>query len=139
MPILTRWFLRSSLLFFLLAVLLGMLLAARAPLNLPGFISAFNPIYFHLFMVGWVTQLIFGVVFWMFPKYSREKPHGSETLGWMVFWLLNLGLALRVIGEPAQALYPASVWAWTLAASAVFQWMAGMIFVINTWGRVKER
>jgi hypothetical protein len=33
MPVLTRWFLKSALLFFILAVLLGMLLAARAPLN----------------------------------------------------------------------------------------------------------
>ena len=139
MPILTRWFLKSSLLFFILAMLLGMLLAARAPLNLPGLIGAFSPIYFHLFMVGWVTQLIFGVVFWMFPKYSREKPRGSETLGWIVFGLLNLGLVLRVIAEPAQALNPSQAWGWILAASALFQWLAGVIFVINTWGRVKER
>ena len=81
MPTLTRWFLRSSLLFFLLAMLLGVLHAARAPLNLPAQLNAFSPIYFHLFMVGWVTQLIFGVVFWMFPKYSKEQPRGSETPG----------------------------------------------------------
>ncbi|MGW8249659.1 MAG: hypothetical protein ACWGO1_03380, partial [Anaerolineales bacterium] len=68
MPVLTRWFLKSSLLFLVLSALLGVLLAARAPLGLPGAIGAFNPLFFHLFMVGWVTQLIFGVVFWMFPK-----------------------------------------------------------------------
>lgn len=139
MPVLTRWFLKSSLLFFILAVLLGVLLAARIPLRLPGYISAFNPVYFHLFMVGWVTQLIFGVVFWMFPKYSKDQPRGSEILGWSVFWLLNTGLVLRMIAEPAQAIYRASLWGWTLALSALFQWLAGVIFVINTWGRVKER
>jgi ABC-type multidrug transport system permease subunit len=26
-----------------------------------------------------------------------------------------------------------------LAASAVLQWLAGMVFVVNTWARVKER
>jgi hypothetical protein len=114
-------------------------MAARAPLGLPGFISAFNAVYFHLFMLGWVTQLIFGVVFWMFPKYSREKPRGSEMLGWFVLWLLNLGLIMRLIAEPVQTLYPATMWAWMLAVSAVFQWLAGILFVINTWGRVKER
>jgi hypothetical protein len=31
------------------------------------------------------------------------------------------------------------MWAWMLAASAAFQWLAGILFVINTWGRVKER
>ena len=139
MPVLTRWFLKSSLLFFILAMLLGVLLAARTPLGLPSSMSAFSPVYFHLFMVGWATQLIFGVVFWMFPKYSREKPRGSEMLGWTTFWLLNVGLVLRLVGEPAQAQKPVQIWGWMLAVSAVLQWLAGMIFVINTWGRVKER
>jgi heme/copper-type cytochrome/quinol oxidase subunit 1 len=139
MPLLTRWFLRTSLLSFVLALLLGVIIAARAPLNLNIPTGAFSPIFFHLFMVGWVAQLIFGVVFWMFPKYSKEKPRGSEKLGWAVFWLLNLGLLLRVIGEPAQLLSPGLLWGWMLAVSALFQWLAGVIFVINTWGRVKER
>jgi cbb3-type cytochrome oxidase subunit 1 len=139
MPTLTRWFLRSSLIFFTLAMLLGVLHAARSPLNLPAQINAFSPVYFHLFMVGWVTQLIFGVVFWMFPKYSKEQPRGSETLGWATFWLLNLGLLLRLVGEPVQVLLSSPLWGWIVATSAVLQWVAGLLFVFNTWGRVKER
>jgi len=139
MPVLTRWFLRASLLYFVIAILIGVLVAARAPLNLPGAVNALNAVYFHLFMVGWVAQLIFGVVFWMFPKLSKDKPRGSETLGWVVFWSLNTGLILRLIAEPAQTLNPGRGWGWMLVASAVLQWAAGMLFVINTWGRVKER
>ena len=139
MPALTRWYLRSSLVFLLIAMLLGILQAARLPLDLPAQLNAFSPVYFHLFMVGWVTQLIFGVVFWMFPKYSKERPRGSESLGWATFWLLNLGLLLRLVCEPAQVLLSGAIWGWLLAASAVMQWSAGMLFVINTWGRVKER
>jgi cbb3-type cytochrome oxidase subunit 1 len=139
MPVLTRWYIKSSLLFFGVGMLLGVILAIRIPLRLSDSIGAFSPVYFHMFMVGWVTQLIFGVVFWMFPKYSREKPRGSESLGWSAFWLLNIGLVLRVIAEPAQALNPAPTWGWLLAVSAVLQWLAGMVFVINTWGRIKER
>jgi heme/copper-type cytochrome/quinol oxidase subunit 1 len=139
MPTLTRWFLRLSLIYLVLAVLLGLVIAARAPLGLSFPASAFSPVYFHLFMVGWVAQLIFGVVFWMFPKYTREKPRGSEALGWATFWLLNAGLALRLVAEPAQSINPASLWGWLLAASAVLQWLAGLCFVVNTWARVKER
>lgn len=139
MPRLTRWFLRSSLVFLLLATFLGVINAARLPLGLPERITAFNPVYFHLFMVGWVTQLIFGVVFWMFPKYTREKPRGSERLGWTAFWLLNIGLLLRLVGEPAQVILSGAAWGWLVMASAVLQWVAGLIFVMNTWPRVKER
>lgn len=139
MPILTRWYLRISLVYFVLAMLLGVLIAAQGPLDLPFPASAFSPVFFHLFMVGWVAQLIFGVVFWMFPKYSREKPRGSEGMGWVVFWLLNIGLVLRLVGEPALVIRPDPTWGWLLALSAVLQWAAGMLFFLNTWGRVKER
>ena len=139
MPVLTRWFLKTSFLFLILAMLLGLLQTAQGAVSLSIPLNAFTPVYFHLLMLGWVTQLIFGVVFWMFPKFSRDKPRGSETLGWIVFWLLNLGLVLRLVAEPAQALNPNPVWGWALALSSVMLWIAGMVFVINTWARVKER
>jgi cbb3-type cytochrome oxidase subunit 1 len=138
LPKLTRWFLKASLVFLVLAVAVGALVAAPAQLALPALAGAFRPVFFHLFMVGWVAQLIFGVVFWMFPKYSKEKPRGSERLGWSVFWLLNLGLILRLVAEPALVMTLNPAWGWLLAGSAILQWAAGVLFVINTWGRVKE-
>lgn len=139
MPALTRWFLKSSLLYLLLAVLLGVALALPNTLTRGFPIGAFSPIFFHSFMVGWVAQLIFGVVFWMFPKFSKEKPRGSEELGWATFWCLNAGLLMRLIAEPAQAMQSQALWSWMLALSAVLQWVAGMLFVLNTWRRVRER
>jgi cbb3-type cytochrome oxidase subunit 1 len=139
MPPLTRWFIKIALLYLIAALLLGIALAARPVWTLPPFIAVLGPVYFHLFMVGWVTQVIFGVVYWMFPKYSKEKPHGSEGLWQATFWLLNLGLLLRLVSEPMQTLSPATFWGWSLALSAVLQWLAGLILVLNTWGRVKER
>lgn len=139
MPRLTRWFVKSSLVFFIAALLSGLGLAADSVWDLPSFISSLGPVYFHLFLVGWVTQLIFGVVYWMFPKYSSEQPRGIESLAWGTFWLMNIGLVLRVIGEPLNSLNPDTGWGWLLAASAILQWLAGVGFVVNTWQRVKER
>jgi cbb3-type cytochrome oxidase subunit 1 len=139
MPKLTRWFLKSSLISFILALFIALLQAARSLLALPPGISALSPIYFHLFMLGWVAQLIFGVVYWMFPKLSKENPRGSERAGWLTFWFLNFGLAARVIAEPLVVSNPHPFWRWVLALSAVLQWLAGMLFAANTWGRVKGR
>ena len=75
----------------------------------------------------------------MFPRRSQEKPRGSEILGWATYGLLNLGLLLRGVGEPLHALQPAAGWGWLLALSAVWQWLAGLAFVLNTWRRVKEK
>jgi cbb3-type cytochrome oxidase subunit 1 len=139
MPAVTRWFIKAGLAYFVAALVLGVILAAPAIVSMPPAVAVWGPVYFHLLMVGWVAQLIFGVVYWMFPRYSREKPHGSEGLAVATFVLLNIGLVLRAIGEPIHSIWPAAAWGWLVALSAIAQWLAGMMFVINTWGRVKER
>lgn len=139
MPSLTRWFIKTSLVYLVAALFIGAVLAGRTLWSLSPFLAAMRPIYFHLFMVGWVFQLILGVIYWMFPKYTRENPHGSEGLWQAAFWLLNAGLLLRLVAEPMQTLSVQPIWGWLLALSAVLQWVAGLIFAGNTWGRVKER
>ena len=139
MPPLSRWFIRTALVYFVAALLVGVGLMLRSVMDLPAAVGALQPVYFHLLMVGWISQLIFGVVFWMFPKYSTERPRGSEGLGWATYWLLNVGLLLRAVGEPLVAVQPNGGTGWLLAASAVLQLLAGWAFVANTWARVKER
>ncbi|HMN29619.1 MAG TPA: hypothetical protein PKE45_15830, partial [Caldilineaceae bacterium] len=119
--------------------LVGLALALPSTWGLPAILGLLGPAYFHLFMVGWVTQLIFGVAYWMFPTYSREQPRGHEGVAWTVYWLLNVGLILRVVGEPLTAVQPESGWRWLLPISALAQWLAGAAFVLNTWPRVRER
>lgn len=138
MPSLSRLFVKTAFVYLLLALLLGLILAAQPVLGLSSAWAALTPAYFHLFMLGWVMQLIIGVGYWMFPKYSREKPRGNETAAWVVYWLLNIGLALRVVAEPANTLV-GGAWGALLALSALLQWLGGMTFIVNTWPRIKER
>ena len=135
MPTLTRWFLKAAILYLLFALVAGIALAFPAA----GTISGFFPAYFHMLTFGWLTQLIFGVAFWMFPKYSVAKPRGHEWLGWATFTLLNTGLILRIIFEPLNAIAPSLMNSWALIASAILQWLSGFSFVLNTWVRIKER
>lgn len=139
MPKLTRWFLKSSLVYLTAALLLALALALPASLPLPAFLRAMNPAFFHLFLVGWVTQMIFGVIYWMFPIISRARPRGDETVGWVSYFLLNSGLLLRVATEPLLATRPSSPLGWLLALSALLQWLGATLFVILAWPRVKER
>ena len=132
--------LKTSLVYLLLALLIGLLQALSPVLNLTAqmpFLRQIEPVRVHLFVVGWISLLIFGVVIWMFPKYSREQPRGPEWLGWACYGLLNAGLALRVVGESAAQ--PGTVFGWLLVASALLQWLAALAFFINAWARVKEK
>lgn len=129
MPALTRWFIRAGMLYLLAALIISVGLALD-PAGVP---AGLRPASLHLFVVGWITQLIFGVAHWMFPRASREHPRGREPLGWAAFWLLNAGLLLRAITEPADTPGP-----W-LALSGGAQLAAALCWVGLIWPRVKER
>ena len=139
MPLLTRWYIKSALAYLVAALLLAIVLALPNALNLPSFIRFMDPAYFHLFLVGWVTQMIFGVIYWMFPIITRARPRGNERLGWASYILLNVGLLLRVIGEPLTSIRSEAGLGWLLALSALLQWLAAVLFVILAWPRVKEK
>ena len=139
MPRLTRYFIKTALIYLALSLMLSGLLAARAAFDLPAEFAALSPVFFHTFMVGWVTQLIFGMLFWMLPKYSRELPRGREKLAWAAYWLINCGLVLRIIGEPLVGLRSEWGLGWLLGVSALLQLSGGWAFILNAWPRVKER
>jgi len=139
MPTLTRVFIKTGLVYFLMAMVVGVALAAPTVIHLPQGFAALRPVYFHLFMVGWVLQLIIGIAYWMFPKLSKQEPRGSTALGWLVYGCLNVGLMFRAVGEVLLALQPGVEIGWTLAVAAVLQLIGGWGFIVNTWLRVKER
>ncbi len=139
MPRLTRWYIRSAFVYLAAALLLAAALALPNDVNLPYFLRTMTPAYFHLFLVGWVTQMIFGVIYWMFPIISRSRPRGNVRLGWISYGLLNGGLLLRVVGEPLHSVKPDGGFGWLLAAAALLQWLAAVIFVTLSWPRIKEK
>jgi hypothetical protein len=132
MPLLTRTFIKTAIAYLVVALLLGVYMAVRSTTGL-------FPVYIHLFVFGWLTQLIFGVIYWMFPKYSKANPRGSEVLGWVAYSTLNIGLILRAIAEPLHAVQASSLSGFLLVVSAILQWLSGLAFVVNTWPRVKEK
>jgi hypothetical protein len=132
MPPLSRAFLRAALGWLLAGLGLSVALATW-----PADISpALRPAAFHFITVGWLTQMIFGVAHWMFPRASREHPRGSETLGWIAFAGLNAGLLLRAVTEP----FPWHVVGGpALALSGALQFVAALAWVIQILPRVRQR
>lgn len=132
MPPLSRWYIKLAMLYFVGAMVVGVLQAA---LHLP----SLGPAYVHMLVVGWVTQMIFGVAYWMFPKFSPELPRGDNAIAIATCVLLNAGLLLRVVVEPLRASRPDAAPGWLLVVSGAAQALAGIGFAINTWPRVKIR
>lgn len=138
MPRITRLFIKTGLVYFLLALITGVVYLGQ-PLGLSNTTTAafFAP-YIHLFMFGWITQLIIGVASWLFPAATRQKHSSRPYLLYTAYIGINLGLASRAVFEPWIALGPETgVIKWVLTASALLQWVGGTAFVIDIWSRVK--
>ena len=118
----------------MLYLIAGLLIGAIPPVT-----ALAGPAYVHLLVVGWITQMIFGVAYWMFPKYSPEAPRGGNTVAVATFVLLNFGLVLRVVVEPLRVWRPDALPGWLLAVAGLAQALAGVGFAVSTWPRVKVR
>ena len=103
---------------------------------LPG-ASQLWPTYVHLLVLGWLTQLIFGVAYWMFPRPLPQASRHGERLGWPTYWLFNIGLVLRILGEGSWA--AGRGMNAMLVAAAMLQLIAGWSFVLMIWPRVRGR
>jgi len=139
MPYLIRLTIRAAMLYLIAGMIAGALywLNILQPIWPP--LAALNPIYIHLIVVGWLTQLIYGVIYWMFPIISRENMRGDERLAWAALITLNAGLILRAIFEPWRALSPNDLNSSGLLLSSVLQVIAAYLVVVVCWPRVREK
>lgn len=128
MPRLSVWFVRASLVHFLLGVTFGALLLAQKGVPFYAPIWYLFPLHMEILLVGWLIQLAMGTAFWIIPRFSRGAPRGRESLVWAAFFLLNGGILVTAL----QFWFPPAVLIGRVAEVA-----AGVLFVIGSWQRIK--
>lgn len=137
MPRLTRWLIRTALLYFVAALVLGVAQVSPALRMQSSWLANAWPGYVHLFMLGWLSQLIVGVAFWLFPR--RGAADNRIWLGWTGYALVNAGLLIRVALEPAEIARPTPQLGWLLAVAALAQLAGAAAWVGLLWPRVRPR
>ncbi len=118
------------------AIVLAVLLAVP---SLAAHAAPWRPVYIHLLVLGWATQMIFGVAYWMFPRTQPLDLSATPWVGWTCFVALNLGLAVRAAAEPALARSASPLAVGGALAAALLQFVAVAAFVWLAWPRVMAR
>ena len=129
-----RLFIKTALVYLLLVVMAGgWMLLARGGV-LPEAPERLYTVHIHLLGMGFFLMMVCGVAFWMFPRKSGESREEAarDPLGWTAYFLITVGLAIRVIGELLSAVFGSGL----LAASVVLQVGGVLAFVLAIWPRV---
>lgn len=118
-------FIRSSLLWFVAGITLGVAMAIH-----PQWV-VYRPAHAHMNLVGFVVMMIFGVGYQMLPRFFGHPIH-NRALAVAHIWLANIGLAGMVAGcFLAPSIGDASI---PVTASGGVLWAIGAYgFVYNMW------
>jgi hypothetical protein len=121
-----RWFIRASLVWLGVGVVLGF-----AMVFWPNPALHFRPAHAHANLLGFVSMMIFGVAYHVIPRFTGN-PLASRRLAFVHLYAANAGLALLVGGWLVR---PTSFGAGTLAlqGGAVLGTLGVACFIFNLW------
>lgn len=120
--------------FFMLSLVTGLLLELGV-----GAVAHLRFVFWHMLMLGWITQIIIGVSLWMFPGRSKDESFSRQIWAYLTYFSLNIGLVLRIVAEPQASFSDFSVWSAMLLVSAVLQSFAAIFYVREMWPRLRPR
>ena len=137
MPPVTRWTIRAAALNVLLGMILWNVAGAFQGQGASSLASALHAPSLHLLVVGGLTQMVFGVAWWLFPVRSKDRGRGHPALAWAAFGLLNVGCLSRVVGSLLVAYGNASAGRALLLVAAITLPTAALVFAAMLGGRLR--
>lgn len=115
------------------------LLAALGLWAWKGLDYPFRPAFLHLFFVGWLLFLIFGVAHWMFPRPRSLSPRRREVPVAVAYGFLLAGTWSRVVAEPLVLSGMRGIWGWMLALSGWLLFAGCFLIVLAFWPRIRGK
>ena len=131
MPVLSRWFIRASLIYLGSGLTLGGLLLANKGLGFYPPIWRWLPAHIEFLFLGWMVQVVLGVAYWILPRRAGRASHGNERLALLAFVLINLGIWLVV----AQSIFLLPGLSF---AGRILESLGAVLFLVAVWQRIKS-
>jgi cbb3-type cytochrome oxidase subunit 1 len=118
-------FLRASLLWLVAGVSLGVAMAVH-----PAWLI-YRPAHLHMMLLGFVTLMISGVAYNVFPRFVAAPLH-SRRLAWAHLVVANAGLPLMVAGFVCRFRHP-TAGLWLLGSGGTLSAFGLLSFGWNLW------
>ncbi|MBI1745169.1 MAG: hypothetical protein HYR55_01105 [Acidobacteria bacterium] len=131
-----RLFIKTAVVYLMLGSGLGGFLLLNKGWFQIGVPHELITIHNHIISVGFILMMIMGVAYWMFPRPAGVplQKTAREPLAWANYFLLNVGLILRIVSEP----FPQRPGTGKLLGlSALLQMLGLAAFVLGIWKRVR--
>jgi hypothetical protein len=120
------WFLKASLVWLSLAVLVAVAMALEPML------TVHRTAHMHMALLGFVTQMIYGVALHVVPRFFGHPLLHRRLAEWQ-FWLAQAGLAMMVAGFTARIQGAVTAAAWLLGVGGALSALAAGFFVVGLW------
>lgn len=123
----TVLFIKSAMVYFVLAILLGLHMSVAGP------IYPYMQIHTHFNLLGWMSMMIFGVGYHILPRFSG-RPLFSDALANWQLWLANIGLVGMALGWLVRSWNNSSM---VLLLFSLVETVSIVFFVVNMWKTIK--
>src|SRR3972149_7111736 len=84
MSSITVWFIRLAIMYFVLAIILGLHMSVAGP------VYPWMPIHTHFNLLGWMSMMIYGVAYHILPRFSGRQLFSDKLAFWQL-WLPHNG------------------------------------------------
>ena len=133
MPYLSVLFIRTALIYLISGFSLGGLLLFNKAFTIDQSLWLLLPAHYFILFYGWIIQMIFGVGFWIIPKF--DKSYVNSLLVWFAYFSLNAGLILLFISFLALFLNYEIKIIYIISTVLIYSGIAS--FIIHIWPRVR--
>lgn len=96
MPKLSIFFIRTSLIYFIIGITIGAVMLADKGLPFYNAIWTLRSAHIELALLGWIVQLIMGTAYWILPRHPVGEPRGNIYTAWSSYTLLNAGIIMGI-------------------------------------------
>ena len=121
-----KYFLKASLVWFALSVLVALAMALKPSL------TVYRTAHLHMALLGFVTQMIYGIALHVIPRFFGQPLVHRRLAEWQ-FWCAQAGLAGLVAGFVARIHGGVTTAAWLLGVGGTLSAVGAAFFVFGIW------